>query len=370
MVQKKALVLALILLCAVVVFVCVNNYSFSASYLGISEYYDGRKCVVTSTHDDLVANGTGWHLLFQMLSEKNLYHTAGIATLNADWAFIQHWLDKGYLEAGSHSRTHSYVPYADVEAEVCGSKRDIIENLFLPDWFRNGERQYVYSWIEPHGQSDASIRNFLGECYYLADRTTSKYLGSVFAEWDDVNGLFGRAGCTLEFLRYQTLEELNSKFDEVYDVGGIYHFVTHPCTHPSIIDLSEGERIDLHTDYISNRRDVWYVPYGVLYLYRFATVSSGIEVEQQSNRVFKITLNGTLHKNYGFSYPLTFIFNVSKPQGVYFKHSIRENWNSMNEKTERDFFNGVVAYRYEEDLVYVSVKFGTTDTIYLKFMEV
>ena len=51
------------------------------------------------------------------------------------------------IEAVSHSRTHPFVPYYDVESEVLGSKQDIIDNLNLVNHNRSGPNEYVLSLI-------------------------------------------------------------------------------------------------------------------------------------------------------------------------------------------------------------------------------
>ena len=42
------------------------------------------------------------------------------------WDAIQSELDNGLIEVVSHSRTHPYIPYIDVQGEVVVSKEDIL----------------------------------------------------------------------------------------------------------------------------------------------------------------------------------------------------------------------------------------------------
>lgn len=372
------------------------NEEHPSIYVGIAKYYDNRKCVVTSTHDDLARNKTGWHLLLSMLTEKKIYHTGATVPSRADWEYIQYWIDKGYLEAGSHSRNHPYPPYVDTrietkysfgtinpiscEYQIGGSKQDIIGNLTLSDWFKSGENQYVYSWIEPHGAIDDKIREMLGDTYYLSDRGYTRiynqsYVYNKFAEWDDENGLFERVGYTIE-LYSQSVNKLNEGFDEIYENGLIYHFMTHPGQHSlGVINLSKGSNIDLHTDYIANRTDVWYVPFGLLYLYHWVDVRNVTDVTSVGhgqNKIFKITISETDHLNYGVSYPITYVFDIPpnwKNGYVYYRYQDTDRWKLMDHKDLGEFFNGIETARFNftEHKAYVSIGFSNSShDIYLK----
>jgi hypothetical protein len=90
---------------------------------------------------------------------------------------------------------------------------------------------------------------------------------------------------------------------------------------------------------------------------------------------FKITINNTLRQQWGFQYPVTYIFNL--PSGspgieVYKRISTSESWTKLPEKTSSDFFNGIECARfdYTQHKAYVSVGFGTTSNIYLRFTNV
>lgn len=87
-------------------------------YIGVAKYYDNRTCVVTFTLDDFPFNTSAWENCLSMLTEKKIYHTVAIITNSSskeDWVFIQNWVDKGYTEAGSHSRNHVNAPYAGID---------------------------------------------------------------------------------------------------------------------------------------------------------------------------------------------------------------------------------------------------------------
>jgi len=58
--------------------------------------------------------------------------------------------------------------------------------------------------------------------------------------------------------------EINAKFDEVYQQGGIYNFLSHP----QWLDYGADQFYQLHLAHVGRRSDVWYVPMGPLYAYR------------------------------------------------------------------------------------------------------
>jgi hypothetical protein len=59
-------------------------------------------------------------------------------------------------------------------------------------------------------------------------------------------------------------DHANAKFDEIYQRGGIYNFMSHP----QWLDYGEDAFYERHLAHIARRADVWYVPMGPLYAYR------------------------------------------------------------------------------------------------------
>jgi len=368
----------------------LNQIEPEAAYVRIARYYDNRKCAVTSSHDDLAYNTSAWQKCLSMLTKKKIYHTVAIITNSTqpnDWNFMQYWLNQGYTEAGSHSRSHVHAPYTGTdpythqprvsyEWQINGSKNDIIGNLTLPNWWRYGNREYVYAWIEPYGSSDDTVRQWLGDCYYLSDRLA---LGSGvydFAGWDSANELFNRVGFTVEvgsapWGGYTSVSLLNSKFDYAYNNGKIYHLMTHPA----YVNWSEGAYADQHTDYISNRKDVWYVPFGLLYLYHWVDVRNITSVTSfgsGQDKIFKISINEINHLNYGISYPITYVFDIPSSWTrayVYYRYLDTDPWTLMNNKSSEEFFNGIDVSRFNftDHKAYVSIGFSSVShNIYLQ----
>jgi len=350
-------------------------------YVGVAKYYDNRKCVVTSTHDDFAYNTSAWQNCLSMLTEKKIYHIVAIitnaTTRETGWDFIQYWVDQGYAEAGSHSRNHVHTPYTGTdpydgrprisyEWQINGSKNDIIGNLTLPKWWRYGDREYVYAWIEPYGLCDDTVRQWLGYCHYLCDRMVSTRWYD-FAGWDSSKGLFYRVGYTVEmgsppWEGDASVSSLNAKFNSTYNNGKIYHLITHP----GHVNWSEGSYADQHTDYISNRKDVWYVPFGLLYLYHWVKVRNIVNVTSTVsglNKVFKLSIGVTDHLNYGVSYPITYVFDIpSSWTGgyVYYRYLETDPWILIENKSSQDFFNGIDTSRFNftDHKAYVSVSFS------------
>jgi hypothetical protein len=364
-----------------------GNESNTATYVGIAKYYDNRKCVVTSSNDDFRSNASAWESCLSMLTSKKIYHTVGIITNETDWGYVQHWLDQGYTEAASHSRNHVHTPYTGAdpynkrlrisyEWQINGSEQDIVGNLSLPSWWRESGRQYVYVWIEPFGSSDSTVKTWLGKCHYLVDRDISSKVYDL-ASWDPSNGLFNRLGYTVEmgprFGGDTSVSSLNGKFDRAYEEGKVYHFITHPES----VNWTKGGYADQHTDYISNRTDVWYVPLGPLYLYHWVNTRNITQVaftEQEKYGIFKISTNSIDHETYGVSYPITYVFNIPSnwTSGyAYYRYKEEDPWILMASKSSRDFYNGVDASRFNfsEHKAYVSAALtNVSDNIYLQML--
>jgi hypothetical protein len=245
----------------------------------------------------------------------------------------------------------------------------------LPAWWRCGEREYVYAWIEPYGEIDETVRHWLKKTFYLCSRgiTTGVY---DFAEWNSSNEFFNSVGYSVEMGNppwggETSVLALNSKFDAAYSLEKIYHLTAHPLH----VDWSKGSYADQHTDYISNRTDVWYVPLGLLYLYRWVKVRNVINVTwagSGKDKVFKLSISAVDHQNYGVSYPITYIFDfpVNWTGGyVYYRYRESDHWILMETRTSKDFFNGMLASRFDfvNHKAYVSIGFSNVShTIYLQ----
>jgi len=253
------------------------NENTNAPFKRISEYYDNRKAAVTVTADDWADYSNEKFIeACQNFRSFNLWYSVGIITrwINDQntWNAIQDQLDDGFIEVLSHSRTHPYVPYADLESEVVGSKEDIIEKLNLLNQNRSGSNEYVYAWVAPFGNYSESIDTMTSKAKYLVSRMFT-YDDIYFSNWNSDLNKFDPVGGSMEvgnssYWGSTDINELNVTFDNAFSSNGVYHLITHP----NILEWNKNFTWS-HLEYISNRKDIWYVGFGHLYLYRFISNS-------------------------------------------------------------------------------------------------
>jgi hypothetical protein len=124
-------------------------------------------------------------------------------------------------------------------------------------------------------------------------------------------------------------------------------------THPVQTSWGTGAYSDLHTSYISNRNDVWYVSFGPLYLYHWIDTQNVIQVTSTGSlqdKVFKINISSTDHQNHGAKYPVTYVFDIPPnwiTADVNYRFRETDSWITMETKTSSDFFNGINAVRFD-----------------------
>ena len=249
-----------------------QNSSTVGSFLRICEFYDNRTAVVTVTADDWADwNNENFVQACQNFRNYNLWLSVAVISSSSSqstWDAIQLELDNGLIEVVSHSRTHPYIPYLDVQSEVVGSKEDIINNLNLMNHNRSGANEYIYAWIAPYGEYNDDIDVMTSNANYLISRLFY-WNDNSFSDWDNNLNKFDPVGASIElgnasYWGETDINELNTAFDNVIDSSGIYHLTTHP----NILQWDEDFTWS-HLEYISNRKDIWYVGFGHLYLYRF-----------------------------------------------------------------------------------------------------
>ena len=253
------------------------NENTNAPFKRISEYYDNRQAAVTVTADDWADYSNEKFIqACQNFRSYNLWYSVAIITRWIDnqttWNDIQDQLDDGFIEVLSHSRTHPYVPYADLESEVMGSKEDIIEKLNLLNQNRSGSNEYVYAWVAPFGNYSEAIDTMTSKAKYLVSRMFN-YDDIYFSNWNNDLNKFDPVGASIEvgnslYWGSTDINELNLAFDNAVSSNGVYHLVTHP----NILEWNKNFTWS-HLEYISNKKDIWYVGFGHLYLYRFISNS-------------------------------------------------------------------------------------------------
>jgi hypothetical protein len=127
------------------------------SYLWIPSYYDNRRAAVTVSLDDWDSQNVNWDAASRILTNAHVHFTGAIITnYNPDWALIQYWYNQGYLEPGSHTRTHTCTD-SDYSVngyayQLAGSRDDILANLTL-------RYPYVPAFMEPCGFESNQLRH-------------------------------------------------------------------------------------------------------------------------------------------------------------------------------------------------------------------
>ena len=244
----------------------------SINYEEMSKYYDNRDVVVTSTADDWASYFNDKFLrTCRNFRDLNLWLSCGVVTDHCDqstWFDIQNQLDSGFVEVVSHSQIHPYIPYEDIEGEVLGSKQDLIDNLNLPAQNSFGENEYVYVWVAPYGEYNDEIDSMVSIGRYLTSRLYSNGENYQISNWNPELYKYDPVEVSTEvgplWLGTTDTTYLNNAFDYALEQGGVYHVMCHP----NVIEWDE-EYPWVHLEYISNRKNVWYVAFGHLYLYDF-----------------------------------------------------------------------------------------------------
>ena len=277
-----------------------DGNNIDGAYSGMSRYYDNRDAVVTATADDWA----GWVndkfvQTCRNFRSYNLWLSCAIVTDVGDpntWIDIQTQLDSGYVEAISHSRTHPYTPYDDLEGEVSGSKQDLIDNLDLPAHNSFGNYEYIYAWVAPYGEYNDAIDSMVSVSKYFVTRM---YYGNdhEFSNWDPELYKYDPIGVSQEvgplWLGTTDTLDLNNTFDEVLLNGGVYHVMCHP----NVIEWDQDYPW-VHLEHISNRNNIWYTGFGHLYAYHFLQSTYPELYLQSTDQNVSINQQIVIHQNY------------------------------------------------------------------------
>ena len=277
-----------------------DGNNIDAAFSRMSRYYDNRDAVVTATADDWA----GWVndkfvQTCRNFRSFNLWLSCAIVTDVGDpntWIDIQTQLDSGYVEAISHSRTHPYTPYDDLEGEVSGSKQDLIDNLDLPAHNSFGNYEYIYAWVAPYGEYNDAIDSMVSVSKYFVTRM---YYGNdhEFSNWDPELYKYDPIGVSQEvgplWLGTTDTLDLNNTFDEVLLNGGVYHVMCHP----NVIEWDQDYPW-VHLEHISNRNNIWYTGFGHLYAYHFLQSTYPELYLQSTDPNGPINQKILIHQNY------------------------------------------------------------------------
>lgn len=260
------------------------------TFSNIATYYDNRKAVFVWSLDDYPEDVRGpaenqSYFDFDSLARNHsIWVTSAINTdYIHDWRPLQSDIDQGFLEIASHSAGHpDTTPYLNAEYEVKTSKEAIISNLKLSEYYRKGSRQYVPCWIEPTGAVDEEVRRELGKNLYLIDRSTQDNQTWI-APWDPQINLFARIGATLKVEDETDAKAANSSFDYYYARQDVIHFWSHPwkmLDNGTCDTFKSGTWLDNLMGYVGQRKDVWYVGFGALYMYQLPIQTNGVTIQE------------------------------------------------------------------------------------------
>lgn len=285
-----------------------SGETVNLEFLEITKYYDNRIAAMTASADDMAGwNKDNFETTIENFMQHNLYLTLGMNTNGMEeniYDFVQGYINTGFIEAAAHSRTHpNWAAYNDYDSEITGCKNDIINNLEMPPLYRNGENEYVYTFIAPHGYFDEIIDSLVGQNKMLVNRLYHDDFLDDFSEWNSESVTYFPFTVTRAFdpprselgwgIGTNDLADLNGKFDEVLEKGGVYHLMCHP----NVMEWSKGYPW-AHLEHISNKGNVWYVSLGHLYLYHLAQtnyVNLNIVNVAENN---KVPAGIALHQNY------------------------------------------------------------------------
>jgi len=252
-----------------------------ATFVEICEYYDNRKAVVVTTHDDYwILDDRSLDRFDSMLSAcraRNIWASVDIITDNdpggAGWQDLQDEIDQGYLEVSAHSVTHPHAPFG---AEIADSRDHIKDNLVLPALYTKGASEYVPLWVSPDGELEIADLIDLGSAKYLAIIAVELHTYEPgWGSWNATYGVYNPKGMTaLDFYEFCTLAVLNARFNTRYAAGDIYLLRGHPVLDET---WSSGKMAD-HLDYIKEKPDVWYVGYGAMYMYHYVQERGQVSV--------------------------------------------------------------------------------------------
>ena len=244
-------------------------------FVRLTKYLNNARAVVTHTIDDSTKYVPA---AIEAMDRYGVKATIFVSTQRRPiaelWPALRRAVENGH-EIGSHARNHicpwgsarrpCFFAYSDYE--LAGSRDDIL---------RQTPQRYVWSFAYPCGlcASYEFVHRKLERAGYLVARNypneatgghnapgletydANRY-NATYTQVVQKKGGIAPSGRT-------DVAEVNRKFDEVYNNGGIYNFLSHP----QWLDYGPDGFYERHLRHLANRADVWYVPMGPLYAYQ------------------------------------------------------------------------------------------------------
>ncbi len=364
----------LLLGCAISILVGASAYAADSSpvqFTGKTKYLNNARAVVTHSIDDSTKyvsrcvdaiDKYGIKATLFVSTEQDpapedrFFNQLQVRDL---WPRLRQAVDNGH-EIGSHSRQHP-CKRPDTEAwcsesysdyEVTGSRDDIL---------RLTKQPYVWTWCYPcgHCANYESIQKKIAAAGYIVarnypDEPHDGHIRPDLQTWDanPMNAGYTqvvqkRGGAAKSEI--VDVANLDAKFDEIYQRGGIYNFMSHP----QWLDYGPDGFYERHLAHIGRRRDVWYVPMGPLYAYH--TIHESTEVRPLSPGSAKARFELSNHldrKIYSGSITLEF----AAPAGMSILSNGRklaERAGEMTDHWDQEYF------RREGEHLYVTARSNT-----------
>jgi peptidoglycan/xylan/chitin deacetylase (PgdA/CDA1 family) len=325
-------------------------------FLQKSLYLNNTHAVVTHTIDDST------ECIIDCLNAMDRYDVKATVFVSTNqgvisqlWPRLREAIANGH-EIGSHSRRHQcqwpdtklFCFRAYTDFEITGSREDILKHTSQP---------YVWSWCYPCGNCAhyefvqrklaragyLVARNYPGEerdLHNLPNLQTydSNPYDATYTQVVQKKGGIAKSGRT-------NVAELNAKFDEVYERGGIYNFLSHP----QWLDYGTEKFYEQHLVHLGKRSDVWYVPMGPLYAYQTIRERTDVQELKPARGSARYAVYNDLDDKI-FNGVLTLEFSVPGKSIPYSHGTPIPEWHEqLTDRWQNEYF------RREGDKVFVTI---------------
>ena len=285
------------------------------------------------------------------------------------WPRMRKAVENGH-EVGAHAVTHpcsrpqsdttsdTYRAFCEAnytDFELKGSRDAILKHTGQP---------YVWTWAYPCGHCATFdliqkriaaagyivARNYPGEAQGLHVRPDLQTWASnpYDAPYTQVvQKAGGRRGATAPPI---DVASLDAKFDEVYEKGGIYHFMSHPQS----LDFGPEGFYEKHLAHISRKPDVWYVPMGPVYAYHTIVERTDVRPLSNAGGKARFAVSNTLDRRI-YNGSLTLEFNAPGSIAVFADgKKLAERTKAVTDRWNEEYI------RRESDRLFVTVRSNTT----------